>query len=88
MIRIKIRIRIKDLIKKVATDEYEIKIMNEQIKIQPKNSIAYVNVVKKLKNKNTEFHTYKSKQERCFKVVLNHIHATANLDDIKKKSRT
>jgi len=39
--------------------------------------------VKELKNKNTEFHTYKPKQERSFKVVLKHIHV--NLDDIKKE---
>jgi len=65
--------------------EYEIKIMNEQTKIQPKSSIAYVNIVKELKNKNTEFHKYKPKQEKNFKVIFKHIHATANLDDIKKE---
>jgi len=45
----------------------------------------YINIVKELKNKNTEFHTYKPKQETSFKVVLQHIHATADLDDIKKE---
>jgi len=59
--------------------------MNEQIKIQPRSSIAYVSIVKELKSRNTEFHIYKSKQERSFKVVLKHIHATMNLDDIKKE---
>jgi len=59
--------------------------MNEQTKIQPKSFIAYVNIVKKLKSKNTEFYTYKPKQERSFKVVLKYIHSTANLDDIKKE---
>jgi len=59
--------------------------MNEQTKIQPKSTIAYVNIVKELRNKNTEFHTYKLKQERSFKVVLKHIHATVSLDDIKKE---
>jgi len=49
-----------------------------------KSSIAYVNIVKELKNKNTEFHTYKSKQGRSFKVILEHIYA-ANPDDIKKE---
>jgi len=73
------------LLKKIATDKYEIKIMNEQTKIQPKSSIAYINIVKELKNKNTEFHTYKPKQERSFKVVLKYIHAIANPDDIKKE---
>jgi len=37
------------LLKEVDTDEYEIKIMNGQIKIQPKSSIAYVNIVIGLK---------------------------------------
>jgi len=60
--------------------------MNEQIKIQPRSSIAYVSIVKeKVKSRNTEFYTYKSKQERSFKIVLKHIHVTANLDDIKKE---
>jgi len=59
--------------------------MNEQIEIQPRSSIAYVSIVKELKSRNTEFHRYKPKQERSFKVVLKHIHATANLDDIKKE---
>jgi len=75
------------LLKQIATDEYEIKIMNEQTKIQPKSFIAYVNIVKELKSKNTEFHTYKPKQERRFKVVLKYIHSTANLTS-KKKSKT
>jgi len=69
------------LLKEVAIDEYEIKIMNEQTEI----SIAYINIVKDLKNKNTEFHIYKPKQERSFKVILKHIHAIMNLDDIKKE---
>jgi len=41
--------------------------------------------VKELKSKNTEFHTYKSKQERSFKVVFKHIYATVNLNNIKKE---
>jgi len=72
-------------LKKIATDKYEIKSMNEQTKIQPKSSIAYVNIVKELKNKNTEFHIYKPKQERSFKVVLKHIHVIVNPEDIKKE---
>jgi len=44
--------------------------MNGQPKIQLKSSIAYVNIVKELKSKNMKFHTYKSKQEKSFKVVL------------------
>jgi len=42
-------------LKEVAFDEYEIKIMNEQIKIHPSSSIAYVNIMKELKSRNREF---------------------------------
>jgi len=73
------------ILKQIAADEYEIKIMNEQIKIPSKSFIAYINIMKELKSKNTEFYIYKSKQERSFRVVLKHIHDTANLDDIKKE---
>jgi len=41
--------------------------------------------VKELRNRNTEFHTYKPKQERSFKMILKHIHVTTNLDDMKKE---
>jgi len=70
------------ILKEVATGEYQIRIINdEQIEIQPMS--IYVNIVKELKSKNTEFHIYKPKQERSFR--LKHIHVTANLDDIKKE---
>jgi len=73
------------LLKEIAV-EYKIKIINnEQIKIQPKSSIAYVNIMKELKSRHTEIYIYKSKQEKSFKIVLKHIHATAYLDDIKKE---
>jgi len=57
----------------IAIGEYEIKIINnKQIKTQPNSttSIVYVNIVKELKSRDTEFYTYKPKQERSFKVVL------------------
>jgi len=72
----------------ISDDEYEIKIMNEQIKIQAKSSIANVNITKELKSKKTEYHINKLKQERSFKIVFKHIHVITNLtlnDDIKKE---
>jgi len=42
-----------------------------------------MNIVKELRSRDTEFHTYKLKQERSFKVVFKHIHSI-NADDIKK----
>lgn len=70
--------------KKIAKEEYKIKIINkEQVKIQAKNSIAYVKIIKELKNRETEFHTYKPKEERSFKVP--HMHPLTSVDDIKKE---
>jgi len=51
------------LLKEIVTDEYEIKIMNEKIKIQPKSSIVYVNIVKELKSKNISYIEIKAKKE-------------------------
>jgi len=47
------------------------------------SSIAYVNIVKELKSKNTEFYIYKLKQEKSFRIVLKNIHVTINLDKIE-----
>jgi ATP-dependent RNA circularization protein (DNA/RNA ligase family) len=48
-------------------------------------SIVYVNIVKKLKNKDTEFHVYKLKQRRIFKVILKYIPSSSNVNDIRKE---
>lgn len=33
--------------------------------------------------KDTEFHTYKLKQDRSFRVILKNIHPSANIEEIK-----
>lgn len=59
------------LLENIAKNEYEIKIINNtQVKIQPKSSEKYSAIVKELQTRNTEFHTYKLKQERSFRVIL------------------
>jgi len=50
--------------KEIAIGKCDIKIINnEEIKIQSKSSIAYVNIMKQLKIRNIEFHTYKPWEE-------------------------
>jgi len=74
------------LLKKIATDEYEIKIMNKQTKIQSKSSIAYINIVKELKNKNRNFiHIKQSKGEALKEHVLVLKDIQVNPDNIKKE---
>jgi len=45
----------------------------------PKNFIAYINIIKKLKSKDMEFHTYEPKQERSFKVVVKYMYPSSNV---------
>lgn len=69
-----------------AKDEYVIKIINkEQLKIQVKSSEKYSVIVKELQQRNTNFHTYKPKEERNFRVVLKNIHPTVNTEDLKNE---
>jgi len=52
------------MLKDIAIDNKEIKIINinKHVKIQPKSSIAYINIVKELKSNDQEFHIYKLKK--------------------------
>jgi len=58
------------LLNRIAKNEYDIKVLsNTQVKIQSKTSIKYASIVKELQARNTDFHTYKMKGERSFKVI-------------------
>jgi hypothetical protein len=57
---------------------------NEQVRVQPTESSVYTTIVKALIDKNTEFHTYKPRQDRSFRVVLKNIHPSTDLNDIKQ----
>jgi len=41
--------------------------------------------MKEFKNRDMEFHTYKLKQERNFKVVFKYMHLSSNANDIRKE---
>lgn len=69
-----------------ANGNYEIKVFhNEQVRIQPKTQEVYSTIVKQLELKDTEFFTYKPKQERNFKVVLKNIHPSTDTEEIKRE---
>lgn len=73
-----------DMLNATVTDQYEIKILRgEQVKIQPKTTEAYTKIYKELQKRETEFYTYKPKEERSFRVVLKNIHPTTETNDIK-----
>lgn len=59
------------LLNDIAKDEDEIKVLRaEKVKVQPKTTQIYTTIIKELQKRGTEFHTFKLKQERSFRVVL------------------
>lgn len=69
-----------------VNDSYEIKVLrNEQVKIQPISSAAYSVIVKQLEIKQTEFYTYKLKEDRSFKVILKNMHPSTDTNEIKRE---
>lgn len=72
------------MLDEIAADNYELKVLrNDQVRIQPKSTEVYTKIVKNLQEKNTEFYTYRPKQDRCFKVVLKNLHPSTDIEEIK-----
>ncbi|KAK5640632.1 hypothetical protein RI129_011443 [Pyrocoelia pectoralis] len=53
--------------------------------IEPLMKFLEENITKGLKEKDTEYHTYKVKQERGFRVFLRNLHPSTNTNEIKKE---
>jgi hypothetical protein len=63
------------LLDKIVLQQYKIKALAQnQVRIQPKTPDAYRAIIKALTEKNTSFYTFKSKEERSYKVVLKNMH--------------
>ena len=74
-----------DLLNVVAPDKYLVNTLsNEQIRVQPTESSVYTSIIKALMEKNTEFHTYKPRQDRSFRVVVRNLHPSTEIQDIKR----
>lgn len=72
------------LLSQCVPNQYEIKsLRNDQIKIMSKTHETYKVIVEELQKKDTEFHTYKPKNERGFKVILKNIHPTVDVEELK-----
>ena len=68
-----------ELLNTIAKDKYLVKTLyNDQVRVQPTESPMYTTIVRALIDKNTEFHTYKPKQDRSFRVVLKNIHPSTD----------
>ena len=75
-----------EMLNNSAKNSYDIKIVSSnQVKIQLKTPEVYSIVVKELEAKQTQFYTYKPKEERGFKVVLRNIHPSVDINDLKEE---
>lgn len=74
------------LLDDIAPGKYFVRVINHsEIKIQAKTIEAYDLIIKALKDKNTEFHSYQKKQDKPFKVVLRNIHQSSDLNLLKNQ---
>jgi hypothetical protein len=74
-----------DLLNVIAPNKYLVKTLsNEQVRVQPAESSIYTSIIKALMEKNTEFHTYKPRQDRSFRVVIRNLHPSTEVPEIKR----
>jgi hypothetical protein len=74
-----------ELLNDTAPNKYLVKTLsNEQVRVQPTESSIYTTILKALMEKNTEFHTYKPRQDRSFRVVIRNLHPSTEVQDIKR----
>jgi hypothetical protein len=76
---------LKSLLDEIAKDEYVLKSLgNDEVKVQPKTGKNYSVITKALAQKNTQFHTYKPKLQRTFRVVIKNLHYSTDPEEIKQ----
>jgi hypothetical protein len=76
--------QLNELLVTIAEDDFDLKVLQgNQVKIQPKSSDKYTTIIKAPAEKRTEFHTYKPKADRSFRIVLRGLHYSTDTHDIK-----
>jgi hypothetical protein len=74
-----------ELLNVIAPNKYLVKTLsNEQVRVQPTESTVYTTIIKALMEKNTEFYTYKPRQDRSFLVVIRNLHPSTDTQDISR----
>lgn len=74
------------LLDNIAKNQFELKnLKNLQVKIMAKNPEIYRKIFSELEKKNTEFFTFKLKEERSFKVILRNMHPSIDTEELKKE---
>jgi hypothetical protein len=77
------------LLEQIAKQQYGIKALaDNQVKVQPTTFESYRTIINALAEKRTQFHTYKLKEERSYRVVLKICITPSTLKKSKLKLRT
>lgn len=74
------------LLKSSGLNDFSLKTLgNDQIKIQLNCIESYRNVLKKLRENQISLHSYQYKADKPFRVVLRHMHSSADVEEIKEE---
>ena len=77
---------LKSELNKIAPNKFDLKILsNGEVKVQLHSPTHYIETIKMLKLKSTEYYTYKPKNERGFKIILRNMHYSTDMDEIKQE---
>jgi hypothetical protein len=72
------------LLNQTAHQQYVItSLASNQVRVQPTTSDLYRSITHAHTENRVEFHTFKTKGERNYRVVLKNMHYSINPDDIK-----
>ena len=74
-------------IRNIAEDEqYTTKsLINNVIKINCATPETYRNLIKHFKESNTYYYTYQLKEERAYRIVIEHLHHSTDTEDIRQE---
>ena len=76
------------LLNEKVPKQYELKIIKaNDVKIQPLTDEAYSSIVKDLEEKQTQFFTFKPKNERSFRTILKNMHHSVDVEELKGELR-
>lgn len=68
----------------ISPNQYSFKALRDgQIRVTVKSISSYRTLVSNLKIKKISFHTFQTKQDRAYRVVIKNLHHTTNTEDIK-----
>lgn len=68
----------------ISPNQYSYKAIRDgQIRVMVKTISSYRSLVSNLKLKKISFHTFQTKQDRAYRVVIKNLHYSANINDMK-----